>query len=845
MEDFTATIKSTAKQLKIDNSELTADVLALLHARHAPERNAVYGDGAAGITDRLAGQVITQLEEKPHFKDINRLADSLQSFHRRTLRILREGQVIDQEMVDLLNERYPNHVPLQRLFEETENVTDFLTGRGLDVKGTGLYRAGYSNRKVADLMANILAGFEQAVIRAEKNRVDLSTLQFARENDYMGGLFEEVQPKARGLTFEAIQAAKEDPDFVLSGKDIIKEEIKDPNVLRVMEDGKQVHLKINDPALAQVFRGLNREPVNKGIRFIQTFTRFYSQLATRFNPEFVLSNKIRDLQEAMVYVGSEGASVSRVLGREASGQNMKAVTDHIRGKKTPGAKLYEQMVRDGGTTGGLAGFTRKQVEIDIENIRKLSGSKPRQAAVGIAGSIDKWNQVFEDSTRLSVYRSALDNGFSRDAAARMAKEASVNFNKQGKAGPLINAFYMFSNASIQGSAKMLKSMRNPKVAAAVVSTVTGAVWLASRWNDEIDEDWRNKVSKWDRLNGLNFVLPSSNDKFNYVTIPVSWGLKPVKVAADYATDALSGKETSIAGATGAVLASVIEGYNPIGGTDFISAVTPTVLDLPIDLARNKAWSGSKIRPDWDPYAPGSLRYFRSMKETESGRRFIALADKISNSSGGRIEISPADMEYGFGQLIGGAGRSVSKTINTISAIGPDDEVEVRNIPFASRFYRSKDAEQVRDDKVEQLKKLLTEQSRRRIEARNQAESIYEQMKKMPDAVAAETLKELRKSDKKMGQRVARIKKDDELGLTYPERLLKRLTNPDKAKYIDMMLSEMETDKERNDYLSELTKKGLLTADVQQHLGQIRGTARVGRGNRSRVRRKVLRNRLQQ
>src|SRR5690606_3559935 len=108
------------------------------------------------------------------------------------------------------------------------------------------------------------------------------------------------------------------------------------------------------------------------------------------------------------------------------------------------------------------------------------------------------------------------------------------------AGPVVNALYMFSNASIQGSAKMLRSLRNPKVASALGVTLAASVAAVSEWNDRIDPEWRDKVTKWDRLNSLTVLLPSDDGGVRYVAVPVSWGIKPLHVIASQAYDIASG-----------------------------------------------------------------------------------------------------------------------------------------------------------------------------------------------------------------------------------------------------------------------------------------------------------------
>jgi len=211
----------------------------------------------------------------------------------------------------------------------------------------------------------------------------------------------------------------------------------------------------------------------------------------------------------------------------------------MRGKDTEGSKLYKQMIEDGGTTGGMSLSTRKQLDMDYEKIQKINRSKPRKAARGIVEYVDKWNTLFEDSTRLTIYKTSLELGASRQRAAVLAKEASINFNKMGTGGPLVNALYMFSNASIQGSVKMLRAMKNPKVAASVTTAMVGSITATNEWNDFMDPEWRDKVSKWDRTANLTVVMPKpgflegDEKDFWYLNILIFTGFTSLEIALKF------------------------------------------------------------------------------------------------------------------------------------------------------------------------------------------------------------------------------------------------------------------------------------------------------------------------
>ena len=951
-------ILKLSKQLGKKSDDVLADVDNYLIARHAPERNLALGEKAAGITTAEANKIVAQTD-----KNIIKIADEIQELNNKTLDVLLDGEVIDQKLYDTLRNKYKHHIPLNRIFEDTEDIGQAIAGRPFDVRSTGILRAKGSERKVADVMTNITTNYEQAIIRAEKNRVDLATLKFARDNKDIG-LFTEVKPPqipvAKITHREAIDEVyfKKVIDFTnsLGGKvstkgqpgrrlgyfrkpsevvrktatprEILSHEVghfldnkfglkqrfykrgetkkvaeemigwmeemgesanrmkkteerfadsfewwltnralaeerlplfsreieniikdipelkplilikpsgrftiqgtqevifrpsvdkllKDPTILAMREKGKPVYLKIEDTPLALALRGVNRWKVDGVMRGVQAITRFYSQLATRFNPEFFLPNKVRDSQEAFVYMASKNEFGFKGAAKAAMGdtKSIKSVMDYIRGVDSEGAKLYKQMKMDGGTTGGLGLSTRKNVELDINKIREINRSKPRQAAEMIVRAIDDINTVFEDSTRLSIYKQALKSGATRERAAVLAKEGTINFNKFGKGGPVVNAMYMFANASIQGSAKMLRALRNPKIAGVVITSIGTAVVAVNEWNDKVDKNWRDKISKWDRMNSLPVVFPKEDGGITYFSIPVSWGIKPIKVSMDYAADVMAGREDLKSSISG-ILASVMEGYNPVGGTNLTSVITPTVLDMPVEIARNLGWYGSKIRPDWDINAPASIQYYTSLKDNATGKTFIQVSKGLSGMG---VEISPADMNYAYSQLVGGAGRFVSKVANTFVSIGKGETPSVREIPFVSRFLRQFTEEEVgsKSKKFGDIKKVLQEQSRDKFILNQEAEDAFAQLKNLPKEQKKEMVASLIKENLELAKKLNELVIDENLNLNYIDRLVKQLgvENKERAKYVAGELNKMKTKQEKKDYIKEMIAKKIITEQV--------------------------------
>lgn len=693
--DVADDIVALASDSGLSSDEVRAALNKFLQAQHAPERNIALGDGAAGITTEEAAKVVAETPE-----NVRAIANKVLDLNKKTLDMLKDAGVISDDLFKTLREKYQHHVPLQRVMDEADDISEVMMGRGFDVRSTGIKAAVGSDREVADILTNVVTNYEQAAVRAQKNIVDMATLAFVRANrNVLGNLIEVAKPKVIGKMADGTP---------------IMERTNDPKILQMFENGKPVWLKIKDENLAIALKNVGREKLGPILRAVQFVTRFYAGLATRFNPEFAFSNKLRDVQEMMVYMSAQNdmgfANALKAGANPLAGT--KSVVDGIRGVDSEGAKLYREMKEMGGTTGGMGLSTRADVELKLDKVMRLAESSPRRFVEGIARYVDHWNTIFEDSTRLAVYKRALDAGASKERAAFLAKEATINFNRAGKGGPVINALYMFSNASIQGSAKMLQSLKNPKVAAAVATAVGGAVAAVNEWNDRVDPEWRDKVSKWDRLNSLIVMLPNEEGKgTNYMTVPVSWGLKPIKVMTEGAFDMVSGQDVNLRTFSSQLFSSILDAYNPLGGTGFASAVTPTIGDLPLEIATNRSWSGSRIRPTPFQGEPRDIQYFQSLKDTATGRAAISLSENLRESVG--ILVSPADLKYAYEQIFSGAGRSAQRFFNTVYGFTQKEPPPLDEFPFISRFYRERTQEELEMGNPVNIEAELAEDQRLR------------------------------------------------------------------------------------------------------------------------------------
>lgn len=809
-EDIVNQVNVIAAKYGLNAKELDDYVNDYFIARHAPERNAKLGDNAAGITTADANAFLKEAATKPYYQDLQAVAAKFDEFNGKTLEVLQNTGVITRELFDQLKTQYKHYAPLNRVMDGDTDLEQRLTGKVMDVRGSGIRSAKGSDREVRDVLGNATANYTDAVKRGEKNIVLNSLYKLVEDNPDLD-LFKIRKPRAIGETFVQKDGTRRP----------LLEQLNEPNIIALRKDGKPVFIEVKDAQLAQAIQGINIDNIPRVLRFAQAVGRILSGLYTRFNVEFAFANKVRDIQEATVYLSAQkdlsASSVVRAATRNT--ETMKAVTDWHLGRDSEGAKLYDQMRHDGGITGGLSMTTRGDIELDINKYRKLSRSGTRKGFDKLIRSIDAWNTIFEDSTRLAAYKTALEQGLSRERAASLAKNASINFNRRGAAGPVVNALYIFANASIQGSVKLMTAMKNPKVAATVTTAVGTAVFSLHEWNDSVDPDWRDKVTEWDRMNGLPVVMPSTEGTFRYFTIPISWGLKPLNVLMNEAADLAHGRASDTAKSLERIGAAILNAYNPVGGTDALSAAVPTILDPFVDIGRNKSWTGSPIYPTMSKYTPDSFRYFDMLKDSASGRLAIDISKGLSGMG---VEITPATFKYLFEQYTGGPGKTATKLIDTFKAIASEeDDIELDQVPFLSRFYRERTGEEIGagGQLYQDAKKKLEGQARESAILSEQAEEAWSQLKDLDDAEYADRWNQLVAEDRDLAKKVKEVATDEAKGLTYSDRLVQQMgvSNGVRAQFIADQMRAAKTDEEYEAIWNDYVKKKLITKEVAKQI----------------------------
>jgi hypothetical protein len=192
-----------------------------------------------------------------------------------------------------------------------------------------------------------------------------------------------------------------------------------------------------------------------------------------------------------------------------------------------------------------------------------------------------------------------------------------------------------------------------------------------------------------------------------------------------------------------------------------------------------------------------------------------------------IDISPADIMYAVETLSGGAGRFMSKSFNTIAAIGKGDTPESRSLPVIRRFYRKVPDEIL--ENIQQSKELNTDTFRRYlqdsamedVQRRRKANDYLDKYKEMESERGKSLLEdEIYNEDPRIYESFERYRKKDELGLSRTERQIKAMRPAVRARWIIDQLKKLKTRDEQFKKLDELEEKRILTERTMEELNEI-------------------------
>lgn len=710
-----------------------------LYARHAPERNAHIAkinpkmpDGGSGMTNAEAADIMDRVRRSGKQAQYDRLAGIVDDMLARRRELIKTAGLEKEGVVDAWQNAYKHYVPLKG---QDADGTVPRTGRGYVISGKESKMAMGRNSRAQSPSTQAIQDLTESLIRNRKNEVGNAFLKLVQDNpdkDYWQVFTDDKPDTTRRVvekndpeTGETIRQVKEMPVPMAMMSD---------RYFTTKKDGKTYYIKLHDERLMRAMKNMGPETGNVVIQTLARVNRFMSAMNTSLNPEFLVSNFVRDMQTAVMNLKAEqGRDDGKLSGRDIamktvrdSGIAMKAVYASLRGKSLTGKgadwqKTWKEFVEDGAKTGWfrMDDLNGQMKEMD----RLVSLAKGGWKGQGIQSwhsftkLVEDANNAVENALRLSAYKHARDAGISRAQAASLAKNMTVNFNRRGEQGVLLNSLYMFANASIQGTANMMRSLAhlngdgpllqrlrwsNLNMAQKMALTAVGAGYLLGSLNragagqDEDGVNWYDKVPDYVKEHNLVIMKSLFGGKAGeYWSIPLPYGYNMFYLLGSTAEGVTRGNLTA-SKAAGNIVGGMLGAFNPLGSEDsktltgtLFKNAAPTILRPVADLWANENFMGTQIYQENFP--GGTPKPESTLGRRSTPEAYKAFANWLNTSTGGSqyrsgaLDINPDKMKYWIDYVSGGMGRFAGKTIDAAAKTYNGIDIPPQQIPFLGKI----------------------------------------------------------------------------------------------------------------------------------------------------------------
>lgn len=718
-------------------------VLALgdiyLYANHAKERNAYIkankdseNTEGSGMSDREADAILDWFNSlnSQNKTAITRFGTAIKSIVEDTNKVRIDSGLIPKEFVEFTN--YQNYVPLRGVFDP-ENEEDIGLGASLggsfgargrqDPKALGRYAY------ATDILATTIAQNQNSVVRSEKNLVGQSFLKLLRADTDKTGVYakilDRVPTQRRTVMSDGRPVTRDMPDFNAA---------QDPMIMVVKENGSDVYVRFEDEKIAKAMKGssgLGSASMNVINRGMLKVNRYLSNINTSYNPEFVVSNFLRDLQTAGVNVQQyeEQGMTKAIL--KGVGPALKGIKKAIRDNdfNSEWSKIYNDFVDAGGKNATNQMDTIADQMNNLRGILNDVGEAGKSGKFGIVKNkflgkgksllqfMEDYNTIVENGVRVSTYKALLDRGYSRERAAQAAGSVTVNFSKGGEYRSLMNAWYLFYNASLQGSFALLNAATRSKKVQKIWMGVIAAGVLQDQLNSLISDEEDDGKLTYDKIPEYvlehNLIIMDPFSDRGYISIPMPYGLNMAHNVGR-AMSQLARGGTDLKGAGNSIVGTTIDTLSPIGGIwdyGIDNAVAPTIADPFIDVISNQDFTGKPVFKEGFPgdRTPSSQLYWST---TSPSAKWIA--NNINSLTGGSaassglVDVSPDVLEFWFEYITGGVGRFAQRTAELPTKLSDDglQEELYRSIPFSRKIYSSVSDREDLSDYIEKRDKIL-------------------------------------------------------------------------------------------------------------------------------------------
>lgn len=506
-----------------------------------------------------------------YMKEYGEAQQDLVHFSKVTTSILYDAGVISKKRYKELQKRWPNYIPMFRVFEDNEEV-DF---------GDSLKHMHGSSRRIINPLDSIIRNTYDFVKKAEKNKARQLLANLTRISD-VGEYIEEVD----------------------------NSKPNDKTTITFYEDGKRKYLQ-TDPDIVKAVNNMGRAETNLVLRLLHAPAKIARACFTTINPSFALRNLIRDATDASIY----------------SKYGFKP-WDFVRGflHAVHQDELFYEWLSSGAAQASAISLDRDYTQATLNQMTKTWKERllSKKFLPAILEGMQMVGEYSEYGTRIAAYERAKkklagENGphpAAYDlASAALESRDLMDFARGGRGSRYLNNVVVFANASIQGFDKFFRTFdfRKPyrkesmkALARLFLCGMLPALLLAGIHSGD---DWWEELPDWQKE--TNWILGKVGNTIIRIPKGQDIGLRFFSNLIEKAMDRSKHKAGDY--------------FKPVW--DSLPDMIPTAL-LPIieATANHSYFTGAPVVPKYQEKLPAYLQFGN---ETSSFAKFVGKVIGVS------------------------------------------------------------------------------------------------------------------------------------------------------------------------------------------------------------------------
>lgn len=588
-----------------------------LEKKYSEENKPVFGDT---VTSDVSQKIINKYEKSnPEFKN---WAKEVYDYNNFLLDVLVDYGVITNEDKAYYNKKYPHYVPTIRATDKTKVQMDMF-GKKASIN-TPIKTAKGGNQNIIPLK-------EAMALRT------MQTMNSALRNRFGNELYNTINVEADISNVDLDETIGDNID---SDELLTKSTKEKPATLTIFKDGGKTTFNIPD----EIYEALAPNKRYK-IKAFNTVSQIRRGLLTEYNPAFMLTNPIKDVQDGAINSKHPALFLKNIP--EASKQIA-----------TKG-EYYKQYIANGGSYETYFNYGESYNKLPI----KRSAFDPRK----ILDKISDINQAIEMTPRLAEFISSVEAGDSIETAMYNAQEITTNFKRGGNWTKNLDANGVtFLNASVQGAVKQVRNFQEAKA-----QGIRGIANLSAKWSiagltpyllSQMiwgDDDDYEELSDYVKNN--YYILWKSNNG-TFIRIPKGRVVSVIQNLFEQPLDALKGKKIDIP-----------EFLELLQNQVLPSDPTESNIFTPItDVIQNKTWYGGDLVP-------------QRLQSLPAGEQYDESTDSISIWLGEKTGISPIKINYILDQYSGAIGDLILPTLTLEAENDSNSALSVLMSPLNNKF----------------------------------------------------------------------------------------------------------------------------------------------------------------